>query len=345
MIKQQLHTSGMSHSTRNELLLFSGLPASGKTTEALKWVAEDPDARLRVNYDDMRLAWFGPSWKFNRGDEDKIQKAARSTVQTALTKGLSVVIDNTNLSSRVRDKWVNLGKSLGAEVVEQEFDTPIAECKLRDQKREGTSRVGWAVIDWMALNHGFINWDDRSIYNREKFIVVDMDGTLSDCEWRRHFVRGETIHYDFCPTLTSSEPVHFVGGHCVSCHTPKFKKDWKSFFEGVEKDPPNLPVLNLVKHLCYFGYDLLIVSGRPMDQCGKGTEAWLRKYLLEAGILPRHLFMRRGNDSRSDVEVKQEICDLLPKDRIAYVLDDRSSVVEMWRKNGLTCLQVADGNF
>ena len=32
-------------------------------------------------------------------------------------------------------------------------------------------------------------------------------------------------------------------------------------------------------------------------------------------------------------------------DEILFVLDDRSQVVKMWRELGLTCLQVADGNF
>jgi hypothetical protein len=28
-----------------------------------------------------------------------------------------------------------------------------------------------------------------------------------------------------------------------------------------------------------------------------------------------------------------------------YAVDDRQRVVDMWRSNGLTCLQVAEGNF
>ena len=55
--------------------------------------------------------------------------------------------------------------------------------------------------------------------------------------------------------------------------------------------------------------------------------------------------MRNSGDRRPDVEVKQEILDYLPKDRIRCVLDDRDQVVDMWRKNGLTCLQVAEGTF
>lgn len=31
--------------------------------------------------------------------------------------------------------------------------------------------------------------------------------------------------------------------------------------------------------------------------------------------------------------------------RVLVVLDDRKQVVDMWRSLGLTCLQVAEGNF
>ena len=33
------------------------------------------------------------------------------------------------------------------------------------------------------------------------------------------------------------------------------------------------------------------------------------------------------------------------KDNVAMVFDDRQQVVDMWRYNGLTCFQVADGDF
>lgn len=33
------------------------------------------------------------------------------------------------------------------------------------------------------------------------------------------------------------------------------------------------------------------------------------------------------------------------RDNILFVIDDRDSVVEMWRRNGLTVLQCAKGDF
>ena len=49
-----------------------------------------------------------------------------------------------------------------------------------------------------------------------------------------------------------------------------------------------------------------------------------------------------------DDELKQDWVDNDPhidKDDIFAVFDDRQKVVDMWRANGFTCFQVADGNF
>jgi len=331
-----------------QVLLYSGLPASGKTKSALEWTAEDPDRRVRINYDDLRLELFGANWKFNFKGESLMQDTARSRAIAALKASKSIVVDNTNLTPRSRNKWKSLAEANNALYVEQEFDTPVALCKTRDAERTGKARVGWAVIDWMALSNGYIDWEDRVNYPRD-FLIVDMDGTLTDCEWRRKFLEPKLTHKLDCTAVDSDglfKNYSFIDnstGRCKQCGI-KPRKNWGAFFRGVGEDPPVKAVLQLVKYL-YHHYDILIVSGRPIDQCGMATELWLREHLLSQGIIPRHLFMRKSQDQRPDTEVKQEILDLLPKNRISYVLDDRDVVVKMWRDNGLTCLQVANGAF
>ena len=46
-----------------------------------------------------------------------------------------------------------------------------------------------------------------------------------------------------------------------------------------------------------------------------------------------------------DNDLKQGWLDTIGKDNVAMVFDDRQQVVDMWRQNGLTCFQVADGDF
>ena len=61
--------------------------------------------------------------------------------------------------------------------------------------------------------------------------------------------------------------------------------------------------------------------------------------------------MRITGDGRNDTIVKKELYEENIKGNyeILFVLDDRNSekypVVGMWRELGLTCFQVADGNF
>jgi hypothetical protein len=57
--------------------------------------------------------------------------------------------------------------------------------------------------------------------------------------------------------------------------------------------------------------------------------------------------MRKSGDYRKDYEVKKEIYETYIKDKfnVLCVLDDRQSVVDMWRSLGLTCLQVNYGDF
>lgn len=59
------------------------------------------------------------------------------------------------------------------------------------------------------------------------------------------------------------------------------------------------------------------------------------------------LFMRPTGDRRDDSIVKRELFDkyIRGKYNIEFVLDDRNRVVDMWRSLGLTCFQVAEGDF
>ena len=86
----------------------------------------------------------------------------------------------------------------------------------------------------------------------------------------------------------------------------------------------------------------IICSGRD-ETYRESTEKWLANY----GITYDFLYMRPAGDKRNDTIIKQEIYDTHIKDsyNVRCVLDDRNRVVEMWRRNGLKCLQVAEGDF
>ena len=88
--------------------------------------------------------------------------------------------------------------------------------------------------------------------------------------------------------------------------------------------------------------ELIIVSGRN-NKFEAVTRQWLAKYKLS----PERLHMRKDGDYRKDSVIKEEIYHECIEDvyNVVFVLDDRSSVVDLWRSLGLSCLQVATGEF
>lgn len=108
-------------------------------------------------------------------------------------------------------------------------------------------------------------------------------------------------------------------------------------------DLPNMAIVELYITLWASSkYEMVIVSGRS-DEYYKFTEQW-----LSWNEIPyTDLIMRKKSDFRSDSIVKEEILKrILSKGKeIAFVVDDRQQVVDMWRRNGITCLQCDVGNF
>ena len=88
------------------------------------------------------------------------------------------------------------------------------------------------------------------------------------------------------------------------------------------------------------GIKIILCSGRS-DQYRTETVEWM----AQQGVNYHELLLRRGNDRRSDVVVKREILTGIDRSRILFVVEDRSGVVEMWRSEGLVCLQYAPGEF
>lgn len=144
-----------------------------------------------------------------------------------------------------------------------------------------------------------------------KFLFIfDIDGTLADVDHRVH-------------------------------HVSDGRRDWNAFFDGMTDDAPKDDIIRLYHHVLDSDDLLFIFTGRPFDY-QRQTIQWLLKH--DVDINEDDLFMRKSGDFRSDVIVKKEMLDTLkqtyPDFRI-IVIDDRQSVVDMWRKEGVTCLQCA----
>lgn len=113
-------------------------------------------------------------------------------------------------------------------------------------------------------------------------------------------------------------------------------------YSKVSTDVPDANIIEVVNSLWRAGHKIIFVSGRD-DSCFDETYRWL---ILNCPPFIK-LYMRKYGDFREDNVVKREIFKryIAPEYDILCVLDDRQQVVDMWRELGLTCLQVAPGDF
>lgn len=147
--------------------------------------------------------------------------------------------------------------------------------------------------------------------SKKPAIIVDLDGTLCDVDHRVHHVSGA-------------------------------KKDWIQFNELLVHDKLNHWCFELIEAMSARGYSIIFITGRS-EGYRDLTEAWLKKHNVSFNLL----FMRGVLDHREDADVKEDIYKLVVDKnyRVLFVVDDRKSVVERWRKLELICLQCAPGNF
>ena len=111
-------------------------------------------------------------------------------------------------------------------------------------------------------------------------------------------------------------------------------------------DEPIKPLVELARLLIRSNEQaVLLVTGRP-ERTRNDSVEWLLKYGIEVDFQSR-LFMRNNGDDRKDHIVKLEILKYIRNAGFEPVLvfDDRQTVVDMWREQGIRVAQVAPGNF
>jgi predicted kinase len=302
-----------------KLVLTRGLPASGKSTYAKGWVEADPQNRIRVNRDDIRFMLYGKYWGV---DEQQVSEVERAAVKAGLESGRDVIVDATHLRARAITEW----RKLGYETEIVDFVAPVQELFYRDQNRilDGGRGVGGTVIPDMAKRYH-----------------IPADGTLPPLpdppevfsfihinEWPIERTRGRrpAIIVDVDGTIANHQP------HRGPYDTTKY-----------HLDTTHEDVINTVDFLQQAGMQLLITSGRSEEFRGV-TEEWIKRVAL---LQPDAIFMRGTDDRRNDAIVKHDLYyeHIHGNYEVLMVFDDRNRVVDMWRAIGLTCAQVAPGEF
>lgn len=124
-----------------KLIVYQGIQGSGKSTASKAFVMEDPDNRVRVNRDDIRLMLGKP---FNPKIERLVTDIEEAALKAAMKYGKTVVSDNMNMNPRVIAFLKDLAKRFEYEVEYRFMYTPLEECIERDSKR--LNPVGENVI-------------------------------------------------------------------------------------------------------------------------------------------------------------------------------------------------------
>lgn len=144
-------------------------------------------------------------------------------------------------------------------------------------------------------------------------IICDLDGTIALDHKRNHFL-------------------HPVDGG---------KRDWDAYFDACHTDKPNRAVIEIL-HKFFLYNTIYILSGRSHIVLEK-TLTWLVDHNV-----PYHRLQMRAIDDRTDDHILKigwaKLFDLTP-DNTLFVMEDRQRVVDAWRAQKFTVLQVASGNF
>ncbi|QOJ19501.1 MAG: hypothetical protein HRU77_01595 [Gammaproteobacteria bacterium] len=125
---------------------------------------------------------------------------------------------------------------------------------------------------------------------------------------------------------------------------------WRDFYAACDRDEPNKPVIFIMNNLMLSGADVWLFSGRSEEVRDK-TVAWIAEHtaFMSFNLNYEHLLtMRPAMDYTPDDVLKESWLDNMLEDdkkRLVAVFDDRDRVVNMWRRRGITCLQVAPGDF
>jgi len=170
-------------------IITVGISASGKSTYAQElveqgWVEANRDW-IRFNVVCPGADWS--TYKFTKKRENDVTSEQEDIVLSAAQVGLDVIISDTNLNPKTRNKWVEFLKELGYSVEVMPFPVTLEEAWKRDAARP--NGVGRDVIykQWKQ----WLDFIGRKQYtpdtSQPKAVIVDVDGTLAKMSNRSPF--------------------------------------------------------------------------------------------------------------------------------------------------------------
>ena len=299
------------------LTITRGYPGCGKTTWANGVCLKDPTT-TRISRDDIRFNMLGIPQEQGVGtneQEIQVSRIHHLLVNEMLASGRNVIVDDTNLQLKVARKWADAAQMVGAKFQVKDFEVDVDTCLARNGTRHiaGGRYVPPAIILNMAKKHPF------------PFLAV-------------HPSDAVTFDYRYEPDTSLPMAYVFDIDGTLAQMDGRSPYDWSR----VGTDKPVEAIVKMAKVLYVAGFSIVVMSGRD-GACFDLTEKWLKAHDIPFDLL----VMRPQGDTRKDNIVKVELFreHVAPHYYVWGTFDDRNQVVAMWRAIGLTCFQVADGNF
>lgn len=293
-----------------------GISGSGKTTTARTMVrymnaviiGRDPLRELLFGYTPETIGAYYDLPDFST-KEALVSKFQDSLINTALSKGQDVILDNTHLKL----SYLNDLKKYGVPIKYVLSEVELPEAIIRDASRPRS--VGAQVI---AKQHMQLK-QLKSSFDFADYVPATVEPIIQE----QRSAKSDTIIFDIDGTL--------------AIHTGRSPYDYSK----VSTDIVCQPVLASLKAFKEAGYKIIICSGRD-EECRVDTERWLFRYHIPYAAL----YMRKNKDQRKDYVVKEEFWREIIKDHyIVAMVDDRRQVIDHARKLGFTVFDVANNQF
>jgi len=289
-----------------KLIITKGLPASGKSSWADEYIAENPNF-VKIEKDQIRKdtsLFEGGEYIHKRGDEGIVLKERDRLIRKAFNDGKSVISSDTNLVQKHITQLTNIAKQNRATVEIKSFlDVPIKTLIERDQKREDS--VGEQVIRKMFHTQvgkmpTFLKYDP----NLPFVVICDLDGTLT---------KGPKDRSPYEWLKVGNDEINLGMSHVL---------------DGIR-------VINYCK--------VFIFSGRD-GICRPQTQEWLERHDIEYDLLAMR--PEGNNESDEVIKARMIEEHIIGKYNILIWFDDRQRVSTMLRDvYGINVAQFGDTNY
>jgi len=289
---------------KKQLILTVGASCSGKSSWAEEFT-RNRDDWVNLNRDDVRFKLFNngerdwTKYVFNKTNEKKISQLVDRLCLIAVGCSHNIVVSDTNLSHKIRNKWKDFANTFGYEYSEKPFVVEWEELRKRNAQRKGGISESLLRQQYYRMQEylGVKKYvQDESL---PKAFICDIDGNIATVDGRGHFDWDKVDTDKPRPVVIAMvhglieagyEPI-FLSGRDSCC----MEKTYNWIMENV-----------------------------------------MREYLPACGGF--RLYMRPEGDMRKDYVVKRELFDKYVKGKfnVCAVLDDRPQVINnCWNELGV----------